>query len=219
MDRQLLNSQGLPMIDMVKIIDDIPSFQDACQECMKYGDVDLELDLKKVTHEEVATVPLQTWHQDGSHVRYFPKYSALWCETAEADAPITQIISTRLPAVIAEKYIDEEVVMDFKKTIDEGSFFKFKKESHARLYAMKANKTPMPLIEKDEKGYYTRWCPFIKDPDNKYEHLGMIILARDITNIQWKPNRLVIMENKATLHRRKPGTYDGDRVLWRAYIR
>lgn len=218
MDRQLSNSRGLHMIDMVKIIDDIPSFQDACQVCAEYGELDLELDLKKVTQEEVNTVPLQTWHQDGSHVRYFPKYSALWCETAEENAPITQIISTRLPDVIAEKYQNESVVMDFKKTIDEGSFFKFKKASHARLYAMKANKTPMSLVEQDEKGWFTRWCPFLKDAE-KYKDLENIILARDITSIKWKPNRLIIMENKATLHRRKPGTYNGDRVLWRAYIR
>lgn len=207
------------LIDTVKIIDDIPSFEDACQECAKYGDVDLELDLKKVTQEEVTTVPFQTWHQDGSHVRYFPKYSALWCETADGDAPITQIVSTRLADIIAEKFLGEKVVMDFKKTIDEGSFFKFKKKSHARLYAMKANKTLMNLIEKDEKGYYTRWCPFIKDSEEKYKLLGDIILARDITNIKWQTNRLIIMENHSTLHRRKPGTYNGDRVLWRAYIR
>lgn len=207
------------MIDMVKIIDDVDTFEDACNICSEYGSVDLELDLKKVTQDEVTTVPFQTWHQDGSHVRYFPKYSALWCERADDNAPITQIVSTRLPEIIAEKFFGEKVVMDFKKTIDEGSFFKFKKESHARLYAMKANKTPMDLIEKDEKGYYTRWCPFIKDPDNKYKFLGDIILARDITNVEWKPKRLLIMENHATLHRRKPGTYNGDRILWRAYIR
>ena len=59
----------------------------------------------------------------------------------------------------------------------------------------------------------------MKDDEGKYKHLGEIILARDITTIEWKPNRLVIMENHATLHRRKPGTYNGDRVLWRAYIK
>ena len=111
------------MIDMVKIIDDIPSFQDACQVCAEYGTVDLELDLKKVTQEEVNTVPLQTWHQDGSHVRYFPKYSALWCEMAEEDAPITQIISTRLPDAIAEKYLIIRVFnFNFFKSINTTTF-------------------------------------------------------------------------------------------------
>ena len=52
MDRQLLNSQGHIMIDMVKIIDDVDTFEEACNICSEYGSVDLELDLKKVTQEE-----------------------------------------------------------------------------------------------------------------------------------------------------------------------
>ena len=52
------------MIDMVNIIDDVNTFEEACNICSEYGSVDLELDLKKVTQEEVTTVPFQTWHQD-----------------------------------------------------------------------------------------------------------------------------------------------------------
>jgi len=208
---------------MIEIYDNVETFDDAINMLGCYGNVDIELDLKQVTIKETASVTLQEWHQDGSHVRYFPKYSALWCEKCDESSPVTQIISTRLSDDVAEKYKNVMVTLDFKKTINDNTFFKFETKAQARLYSIKANKTPMNLIEKDEKGYYTRWCPFTKitsDNEQILKEIGDIVLSQDITEVAWKPKRLLFMENKSALHRRKPDfNVNGERILWRAYIR
>jgi len=208
------------IIEVAEIFENVKSFEEAIQIAAQYGETDVELDLKEVTLDETTSVPDQEWHQDGSHVRYFPKYSALWCEQTEENSPITQIISTRVSDEVGEKYKDVDVYLDFKRTIDENKFFKFKNKAHGRLYAMKARKISSKLIEKDEVGYYTRWCPFtiLSDEDTKF--FSDLILNREITEVVWRPNRFLIMQNHATLHRRKPfANIDKQRVLKRIYIR
>ena len=68
---------------MIEIYDNVETFDDAINMLGCYGNVDIDLDLKQVTTKETTSVTLQEWHQDGSHVRYFPKYSALWCEKCD----------------------------------------------------------------------------------------------------------------------------------------
>ena len=208
------------IVEVAEIFENVKSFEEATQIAAQYGETDVELDLKEVTLDETTSVPDQEWHQDGSHVRYFPKYSALWCAEAEGNSPITQIISTRVSDEVGEKYKDVDVYLDFKRTIDENKFFKFKNKAHGRLYAMKARKISSKLIEKDEVGYYTRWCPFTILPKDDMEFFSDLILNREITEVVWRPNKFLIMQNHATLHRRKPfQNIDKKRVLKRIYIR
>jgi hypothetical protein len=208
------------IVEVAGIFENVKSFEEAIQIAAQYGETDVELDLKEVTLDETTSVPDQEWHQDGSHVRYFPKYSALWCAEAEENSPITQIISTRVSDEVGEKYKDVDVYLDFKRTIDENKFFKFKNKAHGRLYAMKARKISSKLIEKDEVGYYTRWCPFTILPKDDMEFFSDLILNREITEVVWQPNKFLIMQNHATLHRRKPfQNIDKKRVLKRIYIR
>ena len=208
------------IVEVAEIFENVKSFDEAIQIAAQYGETDVELDLKEVTLDETTSVPDQEWHQDGSHVRYFPKYSALWCAEAEGNSPITQIISTRVSDEVGEKYKDVDVYLDFKRTIDENKFFKFKNKAHGRLYAMKARKISSKLIEKDEVGYYTRWCPFTILPKDDMEFFSDLILNREITEVVWRPNKFLIMQNHATLHRRKPfQDIDKKRVLKRIYIR
>lgn len=208
------------IVEVAEIFENVKSFEEATQIAAQYGETDVELDLKEVTLDETTSVPDQEWHQDGSHVRYFPKYSALWCAEAEENSPITQIISTRVSDEVGEKYKDLDVYLDFKRTIDENKFFKFKNKAHGRLYAMKARKISSKLIEKDEVGYYTRWCPFTILPKDDMEFFSDLILNREITEVVWRPNKFLIMQNHATLHRRKPfQDIDKKRVLKRIYIR
>lgn len=208
------------IVEVAEIFENVKSFDEAIQIAGQYGETDIELDLKEVTLDETTSVPDQEWHQDGSHVRYFPKYSALWCAEAEENSPITQIISTRVSEEVGEKYKDVDVYLDFKRTIDENKFFKFKNKAHGRLYAMKARKISSKLIEKDEVGYYTRWCPFTILPEDDMKFFTDLILDREITEVVWRPNRFLIMQNHATLHRRKPfQDIDKKRVLKRIYIR
>ena len=208
------------IVEVAEIFENVKSFEEATQIAAQYGETDVELDLKEVTLDETTSVPDQEWHQDGSHVRYFPKYSALWCAEAEENSPITQIISTRVSDEVGEKYKDVDVYLDFKRTIDENKFFKFKNKAHGRLYAMKARKISSKLIEKDEVGYYTRWCPFTILPKDDMEFFSDLILNREITEVVWRPNKFLIMQNHATLHRRKPfQDIDKKRVLKRIYIR
>ena len=208
------------IVEVAEIFENVKSFEEATQIAAQYGETDVELDLKEVTLDETTSVPDQEWHQDGSHVRYFPKYSALWCAEAEGNSPITQIISTRVSDEVGEKYKDLDVYLDFKRTIDENKFFKFKNKAHGRLYAMKARKISSKLIEKDEVGYYTRWCPFTILPKDDMEFFSDLILNREITEVVWRPNKFLIMQNHATLHRRKPfQDIDKKRVLKRIYIR
>jgi|TARA_R110000782_G_scaffold92001_1_gene175312 hypothetical protein len=208
------------IIEVAEIFENVQSFDEAIQIAKQYGETDTELDLKEVTLDETTSVPDQEWHQDGSHVRYFPKYSALWCAEAEDNSPITQILSTRVSDEVGEKYQDVDVYLDFKKTIDENKFFKFKNKAHGRLYAMKARKMSSKLIEKDQVGYYTRWCPFTILPDEDTKFFSDLILNREITEVVWQPNKFLIMQNHATLHRRKPfQDIDKHRVLKRIYIR
>lgn len=208
------------IVEVAEIFENVKSFDEAIQIAAQYGETDVELDLKEVTLDETTSVPDQEWHQDGSHVRYFPKYSALWCAEAEENSPITQIISTRVSDEVGEKYKDVDVYLDFKRTIDENKFFKFKNKAHGRLYAMKARKISSKLIEKDEVGYYTRWCPFTILPKDDMEFFSDLILNREITEVVWRPNKFLIMQNHATLHRRKPfQDIDKKRVLKRIYIR
>jgi hypothetical protein len=208
------------IIEVAEIFENVQSFDEAIQIAKQYGETDIELDLKEVTLDETTSVPDQEWHQDGSHVRYFPKYSALWCAEAEDNSPITQILSTRVSDEVGEKYQDVDVYLDFKKTIDENKFFKFKNKAHGRLYAMKARKMSSKLIEKDQVGYYTRWCPFTILPDEDTKFFSDLILNREITEVVWQPNKFLIMQNHATLHRRKPfQDIDKHRVLKRIYIR
>ena len=208
------------IVEVAEIFENVKSFEEATQIAAQYGETDVELDLKEVTLDETTSVPDQEWHQDGSHVRYFPKYSALWCAEAEENSPITQIISTRVSDEVGEKYKDLDVYLDFKRTIDENKFFKFKNKAHGRLYAMKARKISSKLIEKDEVGYYTRWCPFTILPKDDMEFFSDLILNREITEVVWQPNKFLIMQNHATLHRRKPfQNIDKKRVLKRIYIR
>ncbi len=207
-------------IEVFKIWEDVKSFDEALEIAKEYGETDIELDLKVVTTDETTSVPDQEWHQDGSHVRYFPKYSALWCEDAEEECPVTQIISTRVSDEVGEKYKDLDVHLDFKKTIDENKFFKFNNKAHGRLYAMKARKLSSKLIGKDDFGYYTRWCPFTILPEEDHKFFTDLILSREVTDIVWKPNMYLIMQNYATLHRRKPfHNLNGHRRLKRVYIR
>lgn len=208
------------IVEVFDLYDDVETFDDAIKIAKEYGEADTELDLKEVTLDETTSVPDQEWHQDGSHVRYFPKYSALWCEKAEVDSPITQIISSRIPEEIAKKYEGIEVSLNFKKTIDENKFFKFKSKAHGRLYAQKAFKGKTLLVEKDSSGYYTRWCPFTILPEDDMEILHNAVFSNQVHEIVWKPKRLLIMQNHATLHRRKPfANIDKERVLKRIYIR
>ena len=208
------------IIEVSKVFDNVETFEDAVRIAGEYGDADIELDLKEVTLDETTSVPDQEWHQDGSHVKYFPKYSALWCEQTEKNSPITQIISTRVSNEVGEKYKDVDVHLDFKKTIDENKFFKFKNKAHGRLYAMKARKISSKLIERDDIGYYTRWCPFTILPKEDMNFFSDLILNREITEIIWEPKKFLIMQNHACLHRRKPfANIDKQRVLKRIYIR
>lgn len=208
------------IIEVFELFDKVETFEDAVNIASEYGEADTELDLKEVTLEETTSVPDQEWHQDGSHVRYFPKYSALWCESTEEDSPITQIVSSRISDELAEKYLDVEVSLNFKKTIDDNKFFKFKSKAHGRLYAQKAFKGKTKLVEKDSVGYYTRWCPFTILPEEDMEVFHNAVFSNTVHEIEWKPDRLLIMQNHATLHRRKPfQNVDKNRMLKRIYIR
>ena len=209
-------------VETFKIFDDVPTFDDALKIISEYGEPDTNLDLPEVSLDETTSVPDQEWHQDGSHVKYFPIYSALWCERASENSPITQIVSTRITSDLAEKYKDQMVGLNFKKTIDENKFFKFQNKVHARLYSMKAHKAKTPLVDKDNEGYYVRWCPFtIMDDPKDHEFFQKHILEeRTWHEITWKPNRLLIMQNHATIHRRKPFVnLENDRLLKRCYVR
>ena len=208
------------IVEVAQVWDDVKTFDDAVAIAAEHGEPDIELDLKEVTLDETTSVPDQEWHQDGSHVRYFPKYSALWCEKADDPCPMTQVISTRVSEEVAEKYKGVKVNLDFRKTIDENKFFKFKNKAHGRLYAIKAFKHYMDLIEKDDVGYYTRWCPFTILPEEDHKFFTDLILSQEPLEIEWKPHKFMIMQNHATLHRRKPfANVDKERVLKRIYIR
>lgn len=208
------------IIEIFELFDDVDTFEDAIQIASGYGRPDIELDLKAITLDETTSVPDQEWHQDGSHVRYFPKYTALWCESTEPNSPITQIVSSRISDNLAEKYKNVEVSLNFKKTIDDNKFFKFKSKAHGRLYAMKAFKGKTKLVEKDSVGYYTRWCPFTILPEEDMKIFNDAVFSNPVHEIEWKPNRFLIMQNHATLHRRKPFTnIDKHRILKRIYIR
>ena len=85
---------------------------------------------------------------------------------------------------------------------------------------MKARKISSKLIERDDIGYYTRWCPFTILPEEDMNFFSDLILNREITEIIWEPKKFLIMQNHACLHRRKPfQDIDKKRVLKRIYIR
>jgi len=200
--------------------ENVNSFDEAIEICKQFGNVQTDLNLGTVTSHETATVPDQEWHQDGSHVVDFPKYAALWCEEAEEACPATQYISTRLDEDVAKKYIDIETGLDFSKPMNAGKFFIFETKAQERLYRMKAYRGKTPLIQKDEKGYYARWCPFTILPEEINEELSQIFLTREPKEVYWKPKKLAVYANHSTIHRRKPYfNADGHRILRRAYIR
>lgn len=200
--------------------ENIETFEQAIEICKQYGEVQTELNLGTVTQKETSTVPDQEWHQDGSHVVDFPKYAALWCEDAEENCPATQYISTRLDEDIAKKYIGIETGLDFAKPMDAGKFFIFETKAQERLYRMKAYRGKTPLIQRDEKGYYARWCPFTILPEEINQELSDLFLTREIKEVYWKPKKLAIYANHSTIHRRRPHYHpDGFRILRRAYIR
>lgn len=200
----------------LEIVDGITSFEEAREYLQKYGEVRTEIDLPKITKEETSTVTEQCWHQDGLQTDNPPNWQALWCEHASGDVPTTQFISTRIPEGLALAHEDMENGYKFKQAIEEGSFFKFKTEAEKRLYLRRMYKGVRPLIGKDDKGYYTRWCEF-SDVDAPL--LRDAIFDNMIEEVEWKTHRLVVSNNNTMLHRRTPNkNVDGERILCRFYV-
>tara|TARA_B100002019_G_scaffold119282_1_gene102392 strand:- start:22 stop:663 length:642 start_codon:yes stop_codon:yes gene_type:complete len=212
------------MIEQLEIVDDVKSLDEAIELLSQYGEVLTgdDIPLPSITVEETTKVTNQIWHQDGLQTENQPKVQALWCEYADEECPSTEYLSTRIPDDIAEKYLHIKETYDFKTPIESGNFVKFDKLSHAKLYVRQINNTPnlmKNLIDKDEWGYYTRWCPMSKVEENIAEELSDYIFQQEPLEVHYKTNRLVIGNNYATIHRRTPNkNISGKRILHRAYV-
>ena len=202
-----------------QIIDNIHTKEQFMEELAKYGKVDTEIDLPQITNKETSEVTEQIWHQDGLQIEKQPKWQALWCEYADDNCPSTQYLSTRIPESVALKFIDYVEGYDFRNSIEEGSFFKFEKESHKRLYLKRTYKGKRKLILKDDIGYYTRWCPLSSAPEDEIKELKDAVFSNPVEEIEWKTGRMVMSNNLTCLHRRTPNkNVTGKRLLSRAYV-
>lgn len=203
-------------IESIRIIDDV-TWEQAIDYGKQYGEVHHDIKLATITEDETIKVPDQEWHQDGSHLKEFPKYAMLWCEDAEDKCPSTEFISTRIPKELALKYKDVYANLDFKEVLDENRLFKFDSELDKRFYRKTAYKGSTQLVGEDEFGHWLRWCPFSSLDSDAHEEISKLILSKPSHIVDWKPGRLVISNNHATLHRRLSIT-NGHRILHRAYI-
>ena len=203
----------------IEIIDNIKSLDDAKQYMSKYGIVKDMIDLPEIGRKETIDIPNQLWHQDGLQTENQPNYQALWCKIASDKCPTTQYISSRISDELGKKYESLKCTFNFKKSIDEGRFYKFDTKLDQRLYLRRIYKGEKEIIGKDKQGYFTRWNEMANLDEDTYRELENAVLKNEIHEIEWKTNRLVIANNFTLLHRRTPFKYEsGERVIFRAYV-
>ena len=138
---------------------------------------------------------------------------------AESDLP--NLFANKTDFIIGSNLLDFKVntFSAFKKSIDEGRFYKFDTKLDQRLYLRRIYKGEKEIIGKDKQGYFTRWNEMANLDEDTYRELENAVLKNEIHEVEWKTNRLVIANNFTLLHRRTPFKYEsGERVIFRAYV-